>query len=126
MVFFPQEILAVSCVQLKNWYACLEISTGNLRSALQHSDLSKRRKLWMDADNASLPKGISLPPNKDEKEAKSTREFTITLPRNQTNQIKTYRLIFHTDELSAPTEASLDERNFTCGVGSETGERHFC
>ena len=77
---------------------------------------------WWITGDVSLPEGVSLSPDKDDKKTTSTTAFTITLPRNETDQPQTYTLIFHVGGSSNPSDASLDVRSFVVTQAARLAE----
>ena len=90
-----------------------EASAGSHTFTFTSLTLTGSATHWWLTGDASLPASVSLSPDKDDKKVPGTTDFTVTLPRNETDQPRTYTLIFHAGSSATPSDPSLDARSFT-------------
>ena len=94
-------------------FSVSEASVGSHTLTFTSLTLTGSATHWWLTGDASLPASVSLSPDKDDKKAQSTKTFTVTLPRNETAQARTYTLIFHAGGSATPSDPALDVRSFT-------------
>ena len=94
-------------------FSVSEASAGSHTRTFTSLTLTGSATHWWLTGDASLPASVSLSPDKDDKKVPGTTTFTITLPRNETDQPRTYTLIFHAGSSVTPSDLALDVRSFT-------------
>ena len=90
-----------------------EASAGSYTRTFTSLTLTGSATHWWLTGDASLPASVSLSPDKDDKKVPGTTDFMVTLPRNETDQPRTYTLIFHAGGSVTPSDPALDVRSFT-------------
>ena len=94
-------------------FSVAEASAGSHTLTFTSLTLTGSATHWWLTGDASLPASVSLSPDKDDKKVPGTTDFMVTLPRNETAQPRTYRLIFHAGSSVTPSDPALDVRSFT-------------
>ena len=94
-------------------FSVSEASAGSHTLTFTSLTLTGSATHWWLTGDASLPASVSLSPDKDDKKMPGTTTFTVTLPRNETDQVRTYKLIFHAGSSVTPSDLALDVRSFT-------------
>ena len=94
-------------------FSVAEASAGSHTRTFTSLTLTGSATHWWLTGDASLPPSVSLSPDKDDKKVPGTTTFTVTLPRNETAQARTYTLIFHAGSSVTPSAPALDVRSFT-------------
>ena len=94
-------------------FSVAEASAGSHTLTFTSLTLTGSATHWWLTGDASLPPSVRLSPDKDDKKVPGTTTFTVTLPRNETAQPRTYTLIFHAGGSVTPSDPALDVRSFT-------------
>ena len=104
-----QQITAL----LPTTFSVAEASAGSHTLTFTSLTLTGSATHWWLTGDASLPPSVSLSPDKDDKKVPGTTTFTVTLPRNETDQPRTYTLLFQVGSSVTPSDPALDVRSFT-------------
>ena len=94
-------------------FSVAEASAGSHTLTFTSLTLTGSATHWWLTGDASLPASVSLSPDRDDKKVPGTTDFMVTLPRNETDQPRTYTLIFHAGGSVTPSDPALDVRSFT-------------